>query len=245
MATGGAGRALLPVAAVAAALLGSACAHRMGEQSAKGMAAALEGQSDPNKQLMRVGATRAVEGALTALEVPESREQLRSLVSEVMSEAVQTAVTGAVAALETPEQREQILTLVSETMSEAVQTAVNDATRQLVAQLGPDGDGPLATSLTNAGARISAGVVSGARTEMTALFPDCSGPDPRGCIERQLQAMARSTAVGFSKGVRETLGLPLLFVAFVMGVTGGVIGTWLVTRRPQRRRVLRDATTTA
>ena len=43
----------------------------MGEQSAKGMAAALEDQTDPNKQLMRVGATRAVEGALTALEMPE------------------------------------------------------------------------------------------------------------------------------------------------------------------------------
>jgi hypothetical protein len=240
MATGESGRALLVVAALVVAVFGSACAQRFGKQSAKGMVAGLEGQTDPNKQLMRVGATRAVEGTLSALEEPANREQLRSLVSEVMSEAVQTAVEGAVAAFDAPEQREQIRSLVSDVMSEAVQTAIEDATHQLVAELGTDGDGRLTASLTNASSRIAAGVVSGARGEMMAMFPDCSGPDQRGCIERQLQEMARSTAAGFTKGVRESLGLPALFLAFVLGVAGGVFGTWLMTRRPQRR-VLRTA----
>jgi len=240
MAKGESGRALLVFAALAAAVFASACAHRMGEQSAKGMAQALEEQSDPNKQLMRVGATRAVEGALTALDVPENREQLRSLVSDVVSEAMQTAIKGAVATFNAPEQRDQIRSLVSDVMSEAMQTAVEDATRQLVAELGPDGDGRLAASLTNTSSRIAAGVVSGARGEMMALFPDCGGADPRGCIERQLQDMARSTGAGFTKGVRESLGLPLVFLVFVLGVAGGVFGTWLMTRRPQRR-VLRTA----
>jgi hypothetical protein len=240
MATGESGRALVIFAAVVFAVSGSACAQRFGKQSAKGMVAGLEGQTDPNKQLMRVGATRAVEGALTALDTPEQREQLRSLVTEVMSEAMQTAVKGAVAAVDAPEQREQIRNLVSDVVSEAVQTAVADATRQMVAELGPDGDGRLTASLTNASSRIAAGVVSGARGEMLALFPDCGGADPRGCIERQLQDMARSTGAGFTKGVRESLGLPLLFLAFVLGVAGGVLGTWLMTRRPQRR-VLRTA----
>ena len=194
---------------------------------------------------MRVGATRAVEGALTALETPENREQLRSLVSEVMSEAVRTAVAGAVAALDAPEQREQIRSLVSDMMSAAVQTAVEDATRQMVAQLGPDGEGPLATSLTNASARISAGVVSGARSEMMALFPDCGGPDPRGCIERQLQEMARSTAVGFTKGVRETLG-PAVAVRRLRARRGGRRARDVADDAPATTaRVLRDASTTA
>lgn len=240
MATGESGRALLVFAALACAVFGSACAHRMGEQSAKGMAQALEEQSDPNKQISRVAAGRAVEGALTALEEPEQREQLRSLVSEVMAEAMQTAVKGAVAAFDAPEQREQIRSLVSEVMSEAVQTAVDDATRQMVAALGPEGDGRLTASLTSASSRIAAGVVSGARGEVMAMFPECGGADPRGCIERQLQEMARSTGAGFTKGVRESLGLPMLFLAFVLGVAGGVFGTWLMTRRPQRR-VLRTA----
>jgi hypothetical protein len=211
------------------------------------MMESLQAQTDasPENQISRVAAGRAVEGTLAALEVPENREQVRRLISDTVSSAVKTAVEGALASLEAPEQREQIRSLVSDTVSDAVQAAVGDATRQLVAELGPEGDGPLATSLTNAGVRISAGVVSGARGEMLALFPDCGGPDPRGCVERQLQQMARATAVGFSKGVRETLGLPLLFVAFAMGVAGGVIATWLMTRRPQRRRVLRDATSTA
>jgi len=240
MAKGESGRALVMFAALAVAVFGSGCAHRMGEQGAKGMAQALEDQSDPNKQLMRVGATRAVEGALTALDVPENREQLRSLVSDVVSEAMQTAVKGAVAAFNAPEQRDQIRSLVSDVMSEAMQTAVEDATRQLVAELGPDGDGRLAASLTNTSSRIAAGVVSGARGEIMTMFPDCDGADPRGCMERQLHQMARSTAAGFTAGVRESLWRPLLFLAFVLGVAGGVFGTWLMTRRPQRR-VLRTA----
>jgi hypothetical protein len=73
-----------------------------------------------------------------------------------------------------------------------------------------------------------------------ALFPDCGGSDARACIERQLQEVARSTAVGFTKGVRDTLGVPLLIFAFVLGVAGGVLATWAWARRPQRR-VLRAA----
>lgn len=210
MATGESGRALVVFATLAFAVFGSACAHRMGKQSAKGVIESLNAQAsaDPNKQLSRVAAGRAVEGALSAFDEPEQREQIRSLVSEVMSAAMQTAV--------------------------------EDATRQLVVELGPDGDGRLTASLANASSRIAAGVVSGARSEMMAMFPDCTGSDPRGCIERQLQEMARSTAAGFTKGVRESLGLPALFLAFVLGVAGGVFGTWLMTRRPQRR-VLRTA----
>jgi hypothetical protein len=240
MATGESGRALLIFAALVVAVSGTGCAQRFGKQSAKGMVAGLEGQSDPNKQLMRVGAHRAVEGAVAALEAPEQREQIRGLVSEVMSEAVQTAIKSAIATFEAPEQREQIRSLVSEVMSEAVQTAVDDATRQMVAALGPDGDGRLTASLANASSRIAAGVVSGARGEMMAMFPDCSDPDPRACMQRQLHEMARSTAAGFTKGMRESLALAALFVAFAMGVAGGVFGTWLMTRRPQRR-VLRTA----
>ena len=239
MAAGESGRALLFFAALACAVFASACAHRMGEQSAKGVAAAIEDQTDPNRQLMRVGATRAVEGAVAALDSPDQREQIRTLVSEIMRVGATHAVEGAIAALDAPEQREQIRSVVSEVMSEAIRTAIEDASRQMVAQLGPDGEGPLAASLTNASARISAGVVSGARGELMALFPDCSGSDPRGCIERQLQEMARSTAVGFTKGVRDTLGVPLLIFAFVLGAAGGVLGALAWARRPPRR-VLRE-----
>jgi len=202
------------------------------------MMAGIRAQSsdDPSMQLSRVAAGRAVEGALSALDAPENREQIRSLISETVSNAVQTAVAGAVATLAAPEQREQIRSLVSETVSDAVQTAVEDATRELAAQLGPDGDGPLAASLTNASSRISAGAVRGVRGELMALFPDCGGPDARGCIELQLQQIARSTAAGFTKGVRDSLGLSFLFVAFVLGVAGGVLATVLLSRRPQRPR---------
>ena len=210
MATGESGRALGLFAALSLAVFGAACAQRIGEQTAKGMVSGMKAHAGADPN------------------------------QQVSRVAAGRAVEGAVAALDAPEQREHLRSIVADTMSEVVQTAIEDATRQIVAELGPDGEGPLAASLTNASARISAGVVSGARGEMMALFPDCAGPDPRACIERQLQDMARSTAAGFTKGIRDTLGLPLLIIAFVFGVAGGVFGTWFWTRRPQRR-VLRHA----
>jgi hypothetical protein len=211
MATGESGRASIVLAALVFGVCSlSACAHRMGEQAAKGMMSGIQAQktADPDHQVSRVAAGRAVEGAL--------------------------------AALDGPEQREQIARVLSEAMSEAVHAAVQDATRQLVTELGPDGEGPLAVSLANTGARISAGVVGGARGELLALFPACAGPDARACIELELQQIARSTAAGFTKGVRDNLGWPLLIAAFAFGLTGGVLVTWLWSHRPQRR-VLRHA----
>jgi hypothetical protein len=155
--------------------------------------------------------------------------------------AAESAVQGAVAALDEPAQRAQIDRLVAEAVSVAATTAVEKATRQLVAELGPDGQGPLAVSFTRTGERVSAAAVGTVSSEIAALAPECAGPDPLGCIERRLQQTARATAASFSAGIRDTIGWQLLLVAFGLGAGGGVLGTWLWSLRHERRRSLRMA----
>lgn len=153
--------------------------------------------------------------------------------------AAANAVSGVMAALDTPEQQARMRRLVAQAVSAATEAAVDDVSRRLVAELGPDGSGPLAVRLSQVGERMSAsvagGVVSGVGTELAALAPECGGPDRAACLERRLQQTTRTTAATFTKGVRDTIGWPLLLVAFALGALGGVLGSWLLSLRHERR----------
>ena len=138
--------------------------------------------------------------------------------------AATRAVEGAVSALEEPAQRAIIQRLVNEAVSAAATLAVEKATQQMLAELGPDGEGPLAVSLSRTGERVSAAAVGGVGSRDRALAPECVGPDPLGCLERRLQQTARSTAASFTAGVKETAGWQLLLVAFVLGAGRGPAG---------------------
>ena len=111
----------------------------------------------------------------------------------------------------------------------------------MIAELGPNGEGPLSMSLAKAGERISAAAVDSTGTELAALFPDCAGPDRLACIEQRLQHTARSTAASFTSGVKDSIGWQLLLLMFALGALGGVLGAWLWSLRPVRRRDFRTA----
>ena len=106
-------------------------------------------------------------------------------------------------------------------------------------ELGPDGSGPLAVSLSQTGQRVSASVVAGVAggvgSELAALAPECTGPKRAACLAERLQQTTRTTAATFTKGVRDSLGWQLLFVAFVLGALGGALGSWLWSLRALRR----------
>jgi hypothetical protein len=196
---------------VACAGLHSACAERIGKKAAEGAVTELQRQHEQN---------------------PDKKP---------MKLAAASAVEGAVEALDAPEQRARVERLVAEAVAAAVHTAVEQATRQVVAELGAQGEGPLATSLSRTGERIATTAVGGVGAQLAALVPECTGPDQLDCIEQRLQRTARSTAASFTAGVRETLGWQLLLVAFVLGAGGGVFGAWLWSLRHYRRRSLRMA----
>lgn len=181
----------------------------MGKRAGAGVVEAIkeQGSADPKQQIARVAATRAVEGAVSALEEPAQR----AIIQRLVNEAVSAAAT----------------------------LAVEKATRQMVAELGPDGEGPLAVSLSRTGERVSASAVGGVGSEIARLAPECVGPDPLGCLERRLQQTARSTAASFTAGIKDSAGWQLLLVAFALGAGAALLGAWLWSLRHFRRRSLR------
>jgi hypothetical protein len=55
--------------------------------------------------------------------------------------------------------------------------------------------------------------------------------------------MSQSAAVGFSTGLRQSLGWPLLIAAGLIGLLVGLLSHWLWSLRGHGRQVLRTRTT--
>ena len=239
-----------------------------------------EGQAeiadDQSRQISRILAERAMEGALAALDAPEQRERLEHLVNI----AAKRAIEGGVAALAAPEQRGRVQQVVNVAVTEAVtsafqaasevshdglagsaggaavpraspiailmgqvaRTAVDDAVRGLVADLGSHGQGPLAASIAGTARNASAAVVGGALDQLNELFPGCRGPDAVACVNRQIASMSQSAAIGFSAGLRQTIGWALLIFAGLIGLLMGLLSHWLWSQRGHAQ-VLRTRTT--
>ena len=263
---------------VALALLASACAHQMGKNAAMGAAQEVANRQaasadDPSRQVSRVFAERATEGALATLDAPEQRARIQRLVDL----AVERAVEGGVAALDAPEQRARVQQVVNGAVTEAItsafqaatgvsrgesaggvglsgpspiallmgqvaRTAVDDAVRGLVAELGSHGEGPLATSIAGTGKNVSAAVVGSALDQLHELFPGCRGPDAVACVNRQIASMSQSAAIGFSAGLRQTIGWALLIFAGLIGLLMGLLSHWLWSHRAHGQ-LLRTRTT--
>jgi hypothetical protein len=187
------------------AALAASCAERMGARATSGM-------------------------------MDEIRRQKELGPSEQISTvAAGRAVGGALDELGEPERREQIQSLAAVVAAAAADAAVRDFARRMVVELGPDGEGPLAASISGTGERISAAVIGGARAELAGVFPDCQGPDTLDCIEKRLERMTRSAGAGFATGVRDAIGWPLLILVGLLGLVIGALGHWVWSIRPQQR----------
>jgi hypothetical protein len=183
----------------------------------------------------RIG-QKAAEGAMKSMREEAANPTGGVPASQV---AAERAVKGAINALDDPEQQARIQRMVSQAVAAVTRTMVEDAAAELVAQLGTDGSGPLAVSLSQTGQRVSAsvagGVVGAVGSELGTLVPECNGPNRAACLQQRLQETTRSTAAAFSKGVRDTLGWQSLLLAFVLGAAGGALGSWLWSLRVARR----------
>jgi hypothetical protein len=113
------------------------------------------------------------------------------------------------------------------TPAEAIaERAARAFSRQLVAELGPSGEGPLGTSLSALTERLTASMARGARGHLTPLFPECSGADASGCLDRTVERMSRAGTAGVAAGVRESLGIWPLVLAFGGGVISTIALAW-------------------
>ncbi|MES1166194.1 MAG: hypothetical protein ABUR63_10570, partial [Verrucomicrobiota bacterium] len=149
----------------------------------------------------RIG-EQAAAGAIQTLQAQRNAGQAP------LRTAGENATTGVIDALDSPEQQARIRALVTEMSRAAASAAVDGATRRLFQQMGPEGSSPLAAGMANAATLASTAAVAAAGAELPEALAGCHGPDSRACLERELNALARSTATGFTAGIRDTLGWP-------------------------------------
>jgi hypothetical protein len=103
--------------------------------------------------------------------------------------------------------------------------------RQLQAELGRDGQGPLGQTMAGVMREATQAAISGATQELVPA--DCVGIDSRECAERRVRDLSRSAAKGFVDGMGAALQIPLLVAAFGAGVIGALIVFLLLRlRRP-------------
>ncbi len=228
------------VVVCAAGVLLPGCAHRIASQASKGMASALQQQqaeADPNQQFSRVMGERATIGAVTALDQPEQRERIRRMVDESVRQAVTSAFSTAItppdeaaeAGEEGPASPAELLA------SQLARAATASAMSQLAAALGPDG--ALSASLAQAGGRVSASVIDATTARLGEIFPGCSGPGAQACREQRLRDLTRAAGEGFSLGVRDVLGWPIVIMAALLGIAAGALGHRAWTSRRTRLRL--------
>ena len=227
-------------------LIGSACAHQMGGNAAAGATRGLaqaqaEVAEDPDRQLSRILAERAMEGAVGALNAPEQRAKIQQIVDAAVTQAVATAFRAAGEAT-----REQVAGAAGQQlaliMGKVARTAGDEALRGLAAELGSHGEGPLGASLAATGKNASAAAMGGAIDQLNQLFPGCRGADAIACVNRQIASMSQAAAIGFAAGLRQTIGWALLIFAGLIGLLMGVLSHWLWSQRGHAQ-VLRTRTT--
>jgi hypothetical protein len=224
---------------VALAWLGAACAEHAGGRATQGAIEALRAPPPEGTATLasRVG-RETTNGALAELSSPEGLASITSLVDATVTRSLEAALR------EPPGVQGRVggrpgRSLV-ERMSRDSAAAFGAAfAEELRSALGPDGRGPLATSLGATAAQVSGSAVQGVRGELDGLFPGCEGPDRPACLQAGVRSLGREAAAGFVEGVVQSASWVLAALAFVMGVAAVLAAqatARLVRRRPPERR---------
>jgi hypothetical protein len=220
--------------------LGAACAAHTGGRATEGALEALRAEPPEGAPRLgeRVGRDTA-NGALAGLASPEGLASIARVVDATVTRSLEAALrepaafhggtgTGGVAG-------RSLIERVSHDSAAAFGAAFAEELRR---ELGPDGRGPLATTLGATAAQVSGSAVQGARGELDAFFP-CEGQDRRACLETGVRSLGKAAAAGFVAGVVESASWVLLALAFLVGVAAVLAAqatARFLRRRPHERR---------
>jgi len=97
---------------------------------------------------------------------------------------------------------------------------------ELERQLGPDGTGPLAQSLSATAGQVASSVVQQSRNELGTLFPECAGlqgEEARACRDSQLARLGASFSRGAAEGMVQAFRPWLLLLTFMGGLLVGLL----------------------
>jgi hypothetical protein len=127
------------------------------------------------------------------------------------------AVDAAFEHLGSPENLAQLRVVMAMAAREAGASMTAAVTKRLIADLGPDGRGPLAASLTTTIENAAGAATAGAFSRLLACRADDAA-----CLDRRVGELSRRSASFFVRGLKDELGpLPLL-LAFLAGVVATV-----------------------
>jgi hypothetical protein len=98
--------------------------------------------------------------------------------------------------------------------------------QELERQLGEDGTGPLAQSLSATAGQVASSVVQQSRQELGTLFPECGGlqgGEARACREKQVAQLGASFSRGAAQGLVQAFQPWLLLLTFAGGLLVGLL----------------------
>jgi hypothetical protein len=223
----------------------SGCAHMAGSSAASGAIGEIREEAQKPKEgpaPFEIGSRNMVIGALDELDRPERQAQL----SRIMGAMTQGVLTSAVGDRSSrfgwgggpPALAAPSLAPAPSFSADALPIAALGGrfsegftlgmSRQLQAEIGPTGEGPLAKSLATATEQMSQAAATGFAQGLTPELGDCAGADRTACTERRVQQLSRSAAVGFAQGLGAAIRIPLLIVAFVVGLVVALVFVGLV-----------------
>jgi hypothetical protein len=225
-----------------AGLLSSACAQHMSQRATS---SALDTfgekvrQDSPEEQrIAEIVAGRVVDGAMAKLSSPAQLAAIRSITRAASTEAVEAAFDAGFAALRTGN-----VAQIAGGTAMALEAALTDG---MVRDLGPDGHGPLARSLSGA---VNAAAVSATEGALGRLMVQCG--DDEQCLDKRIAELSRGAAAGFVQGIRDALPAPgpmvalglgaAFLVAFVVAFVAGITCAALVSVALGRARRTHDA----
>ncbi|OJH37392.1 hypothetical protein [Cystobacter ferrugineus] len=93
-------------------------------------------------------------------------------------------------------------------------------------QLGADGSGPLARSMSAAAGQVAASVIQQSKDEFGPIFPGCEGfqgEEARACREARMSQLSESIGGGLVRGMFKAAQPVLLIVAFGGGLLVGLL----------------------
>jgi hypothetical protein len=188
---------------------------------------------------MEQAAGNAVKGTLDELEDPRRQEQL----GRVVGLAAESAVRGAVGAFEdragwwggTGGPNGPPIGLLGARLSTGMAQGFS---RQLRSELGANGEGPLGKSLSGWLHQASGAVVTGFIADLSPVDSEWRAGS-REAIDQRVYELSRTAATGFTDGVTQRLGVPVIVLSFGAGlvVAFAVAGMLQKYRRGAQDRV--------
>jgi hypothetical protein len=211
---------------------GCGIAERAGKGAAEGALGNLAGrvpEREELKQLAKGIKQRAAGGVVSELSQPERLEDIQRIAAALAAGTVSgasRAASGAPEAVSGTRERGSRETRAVTPVEAIAQQAARAFSQQITLELGRTGDGPLATSLGATTEQVTASMVRGAREELAPLFPECRGADASKCLDSAVERLSRASSAGVAAGVRESLGVWPLVLAFAVGVFFALALTW-------------------